>query len=356
MQKSKGKIITIVITAIVIVLVIVTLLGYFYVKNQLEAKNPDDQKKIIVEIPSGSNVTKISEILEKEKVITHAKIFSFYVKYKGNTKLKAGKYALSPSMSTEQIVNVLQKGKTFLTDKLTIPEGYSLDQIADRMVYFMPQLKKADILKEMDNQAFINEMIKKYPKLLTKEVLNDKIKHPLEGYLYPATYTFKEKKPKPSEMIETMIQTTAEKIVPYEAELKKQHKTIHQLLTMSSIIETEATKNADRKKIASVFYNRIAKKMPLQTDPTVLYALGKHKSRVVYKDLKIDSPYNTYTNKGLPPGPIANSSIASIEATLYPKKTDYLYFLANEKTGKVYFSKTLEEHNKLKEEHITKDH
>ncbi|EUJ51616.1 aminodeoxychorismate lyase [Listeria rocourtiae FSL F6-920] len=109
----------------------------------------------------------------------------------------------------------------------------------------------------------------------------------------------------------------------------------------------------DRSKISSVFYNRLKEGMPLQTDPTVLYALGKHKSRTMYEDLQVDSPYNTYKYKGLPPGPISNSGKTSMEATLNPEKTDYLYFLANTKTGQVYFSKTLEEHNRLKEEHIT---
>lgn len=110
----------------------------------------------------------------------------------------------------------------------------------------------------------------------------------------------------------------------------------------------------DRKKIASVFYNRIEQGMPLQTDPTVLYALGEHKDRVYYKDLEVDSPYNTYQNVGLPPGPIANAGTVSMEATLHPDNTDYLYFLAS-KDGKVYFSKSLNEHNELKAKYITEN-
>jgi UPF0755 protein len=121
---------------------------------------------------------------------------------------------------------------------------------------------------------------------------------------------------------------------------------------MASLIEEEATEKADRKTIASVFYNRIEKGMMLQTDPTVLYAHGKHKERVLYKDLEIDSPYNTYQNTGLPPGPIANAGKSSIEASLQPEKTDYYYFLATA-DGDVIFTKTLEEHNKEKAKHIT---
>jgi UPF0755 protein len=121
---------------------------------------------------------------------------------------------------------------------------------------------------------------------------------------------------------------------------------------MASLIEEEATKSVDRNKISSVFYNRIEKKMPLQTDPTVLYALGEHKDRVYYKDLEVKSPYNTYKVKGLPPGPIANPGDQSMKAALEPEKTDFLYFLATKK-GEVIFTKTLAEHNKAKAEHIS---
>ena len=121
---------------------------------------------------------------------------------------------------------------------------------------------------------------------------------------------------------------------------------------MASLVEEEATEKVDRAKIASVFYNRLDKGMPLQTDPTVLYAKGEHKDRVFYKDLEIDSPYNTYKVKGLPPGPIANAGEMSIKAVLEPEKTKYLYVLATPE-GEVLYSKTLDEHNVKKAEHIT---
>ena len=127
---------------------------------------------------------------------------------------------------------------------------------------------------------------------------------------------------------------------------------VHELLTMASLIEEEATQQVDRAKISSVFYNRIETGMPLQTDPTVLYAHGEHKDRVYYKDLEVESPYNTYLHKGLPPGPIANAGTTSLEAAVNPEETDLLYFLATPE-GQVLFSRTLEEHNKLKNEHIT---
>ncbi|EUJ32805.1 hypothetical protein MFLO_05889 [Listeria floridensis FSL S10-1187] len=353
MARSKGKTITIIIGVIVLLLVVATFSGYFYVKKQLEAKSPDSKQKIMVEIPAGSNVKSIGSILEDEKVINSATLFSYYVKYTNETNLKAGRYELSPSMDTDKIVKVLKEGKTVAPEKLVIPEGYSLDQIAERIVQYVPTLTKKSVLKAMDDADFVKKMIKKYPDTVTEAVLNKSIKHPLEGYLYPATYEFKESNPKIDSILEEMVRATQLNLVPYRDELKKQNKTVHEFLTMSSLIEKEATANVDRKTIASVFYNRLKENMRLQTDPTVLYALGKHKDRTLYKDLKVDSPYNTYRNNGLPPGPIANSGKTSLEAALYPETTDYLYFLANTKTGKVYFSKTLEEHNRLKAEHIT---
>ncbi|CAM4278250.1 endolytic transglycosylase MltG [Listeria ivanovii] len=354
-NNTKGKKITIIISIIIIILEIATFSGYYYVKSQLEPRDEANKENVIVEIPAGSSISDISTILENKKVINNASIFSFYVKYNNDANLKAGNYELSPSMNTDQIVKKMQDGKTVAPEKLIVPEGYTLDQIADRIVAYQPKLKKADVLETMDNPDFIATMMDKYPETVTSDVLNKDIKHPLEGYLYPATYTFKDTNATAETIIEEMVKATDLNIAKYRDELAKQKMSVHDFLTMSSIIEKEATENVDRKKIASVFYNRLAEDMRLQTDPTVLYALGKHKSKTTYADLEVDSPYNTYRNKGLPPGPISNSGESSMEAALYPEKTDYLYFLANTKTGEVYFSKTLEEHNKLKEEHITKN-
>jgi UPF0755 protein len=134
--------------------------------------------------------------------------------------------------------------------------------------------------------------------------------------------------------------------------MKQKQLTAHILLTMSSLIEEEASGKTDRNKISSVFYNRLQKGMPLQTDPTVLYAQGKHKERVLYSDLEVNSPYNTYQNKGLPPGPISNAGKVSIDAALNPAQTDYYYFLAAA-DGSIIFSKTLEEHNQEKAKYIS---
>lgn len=148
-----------------------------------------------------------------------------------------------------------------------------------------------------------------------------------------------------------MLDKTEEVIEEYTGPMMEMEYTPHKLLTMASLIEEEATEQVERDQIASVFYNRMDIGMPLQTDPTVLYAQGEHKEKVLKKDLEINDPYNTYKITGLTPGPIANAGISSIEATLHPAETDYLYFLATS-SGEVLFSKTLEEHNQKKAEHI----
>lgn len=148
-----------------------------------------------------------------------------------------------------------------------------------------------------------------------------------------------------------MIDGTKANVIPYLGTLEENKKSVHWLLTFASLLEREATAQADRQTIASVFYNRLKEGMPLQTDPTVLYSLGEHKDKVTLNDLEVKNAYNTYQNKGLPPGPIAAPGAASIEAVIDPSKTSYFYFLADG-TGKNHFAKTYDEHLKLKAQYI----
>ncbi len=177
------------------------------------------------------------------------------------------------------------------------------------------------------------------------------MRHDLEGYLFPATYAYYEEKPSLESIIDEMLKATSKAITPYSEVLADEEKSVHWLLTFASLLEEEATADTDRATIASVFNNRMKKDMPLQTDPTVLYALGEHKDRVLYDDLEIDHPYNTYKIQGLPPGPISNPGTVSIEAVLNASNTEYFYFLAD-KEQKNHFSKTYEEHLAKIEEYL----
>ncbi len=298
-------------------------------------------------------MTGISERLEASGVIKNARVFKYYVKFKNESGFMAGEYELSPSMKISEIVNRLKTGKVLqkAAFNLTIPEGKQLTEIVQIMAKAIEKPEE-EILNEINDKAFIQKMMGKYPNLLTTDILNPNIKYPLEGYLFPATYPFYKEKPTVEEMVEAMLNQTQKVLAVYEEASKAKGLTLHQLLTMSSLIEEEATLQADRKGISSVFYNRIEQGMPLQTDPTVLYALEKHKERVLYEDLEVKSPYNTYKHTGLTPGPIANAGKASIEAAIEPSDTNDLYFLATG-DGTVLFSKTLEEHNEKKAKYIT---
>ncbi len=325
---------------------------YYFVKSALQPVDKNDRTPIHVSIPIGSSLSVIADQLEKKGLVKNAEVFKYYVKYKEADAFQAGEYSFHRAMTIDEMMKILKTGKVITGEvQLVIPEGYQLSQIA-AMISKETGRSQTEVLKVMNDPAFIKQMIQKYPELLTKEILADKIKYPLEGYLYPATYHYGDKKKPVKEIVEDMIEKTDGVLVQYRTSMAAKKMSAHQLLTMSSLIEKEATEKADRRKISSVFYNRLAQNMPLQTDPTVLYALGKHKSRVYYKDLKVESPYNTYKVKGLTPGPISNSGVSSIEAALNPEQTDYLYFLASP-AGDVYYSKTLEEHNQLKEKYIT---
>lgn len=349
------------IRKIVLIISIVILLtvsgvvggGFFYIKSALKPVNPDSKQSIDITIPIGSSISTIGNILEEKGIIRNATVFRYYTKFKNETDFMAGDYQLSPSMTIQEIIDNLKTGKVMENAalKITIPEGKQLEQIAT-IISEKTDYSKAEIIKKFDDRNYLQILMKKYPDILTKDILQKEIKHPLEGYLFPATYSFHEKNPKIEEIIEAMLDKTSEILKHYQKDMKEQQFTTHKLLTMASLIEEEATQKTDREMIASVFYNRLEIGMPLQTDPTVLYALGKHKDRVVYKDLEVASPYNTYNHNGLPPGPIANAGEMSISAALHPAKTDYFYFLATP-SGKVIYTKTLEEHNEQKAKYIT---
>ncbi|MFF5396633.1 endolytic transglycosylase MltG [Peribacillus butanolivorans] len=347
------KIIMITIASLILLIGIVGLVGFLYINSAMKPVDPDDDTIKKVKIPIGSSVNGISTLLEEQGIIKDARVFKYYIKFRNESGFQAGEYKLSPSMPIQDIVTSIKTGKLMkeATMKITIPEGKQLIQIADIIAVKTDQDPK-EIFKKLNSEKFVNSMQERFPELLTSEIENKNVLYPLEGYLFPATYDFYEEKPSLEAIVIEMLKKTEETLQAYETQMDKKDYSVHQMLTFASLVEEEATAQVDRGKIASVFYNRIKKDMPLQTDPTVLYAKGSHKSKVLYKDLEVKSPYNTYKNKGLPPGPIANAGTTSIDAVLKPEKTDFLYFLATPE-GEVLYSKTLEEHNNKKAEHIT---
>lgn len=326
--------------------------GYFYIHTNLKPLDVNNTETKAIEIPIGSSSTTIGKVLEKEEIIRSGKIFRYYVKFKNETGFMAGTYELSPSMDLDEIVSILKTGKVTeeVVFKLIIPEGKQLEQIASIIAEKM-NWDVTEVMNELNSKEFIKKMQQAFPNLISDEIYDSKIKYPLEGYLFPATYSFYKEDPTLEEIVKVMINKTDEVIKEYNAEISNTDWTIHQVLTFASLVEEEATASVDRNMIASVFYNRMEVGMPLQTDPTILYALGQHQDVVLYKDLEVESPYNTYKYTGLTPGPIANAGKTSIEAVLFPAESDYYYFLATPK-GEVLYSKTLAEHNEKKAKYL----
>lgn len=343
------------ITAIILFVIIGVggLGGFLYVNSALKPVNPDNDKVKNVEIPIGSSVSGIGQVLEENGIIKDARVFKYYVKLKNESGFMAGTYELAPAMTLGQVISELKTGNVDqeVVFKVTLPEGKQLEQIA-AIIAEKADMDADEVFAELNDKAFVQKMQEKFPSVITDDVFAENIKYPLEGYLFPATYDYYKEDATIEEIITPMIKKTSEVLTQYTEAMEKKEMSVHELLTMASLIEEEATAQVDRDKIASVFYNRMDEDMPLQTDPTVLYAHGEHKERTLYKHLEIDDPYNTYKYNGLTPGPIANAGSTSIEAALNPEETDYLYFLATPE-GEVLFSKTLDEHNLKKNEHIT---
>ncbi|MEY8446044.1 endolytic transglycosylase MltG [Enterococcus ratti] len=354
-EKIVGKIILVIVLMLVIVGGILGFTVYRYVDSGLKPLDPTNSQLVQIEIPSGSSNKQIGEILEKDQVIKSGIVFNYYTKFKNLTGFQAGYYQMAPNMTLDEIGKQLQAGgtsepKKVADGKIVIPEGYDIDQIASRVAKVTGKEKQA-FLDLMKNKSFFKELQKKFPELLESASQAKNVKYPLEGYLFPATYDYY-KEMSLKDLVVQMVNKTNTVLQPYFSTIKQQHLTIQQVLTLASLVEKEGVKENDRKNIAQVFFNRIKANMPLQSDISVLYALGKHKENVSYQDTAVDSPYNLYTNTGYGPGPFDNPSEASIQAVLEPIKNDYYYFVADIKNGNVYFAKTYEEHLKLVDKYV----
>ncbi|CAM3113188.1 endolytic transglycosylase MltG [Filibacter tadaridae] len=355
-KKKEVKIVRKIVLIIALVMLLIGIgVGFFvykYITGALQPIDPESEKVIQVEIPIGSGLNLIAGKLEEKGIIKDARIFKYYAKFNNESQFQAGSYGLTKAMTPDELIESLKTGKVYRTPvfTMTIPEGLKIEQIAN-IVDKKTGIPAADFIAYVNDEATIDLLIGKYPQIFTEEIKAETIKHPLEGYLFPATYPFYEEKPTLGTVVDEMVKATASNVTPYLDYLQKEEKSVHWLLTFASLLEEEATAQSDRQSIASVFYNRMKKDMPLQTDPTVLYALGGHKEKTLLKDLEVEDPYNTYKNKGLPPGPIASAGASSIEAVIDPAKTDYLFFLADSK-GINHFATSYEVHLENKAKYI----
>ena len=363
-SKAKGCLLT-----FLVFLVLVAVGGYFgygYVQESLKPVDASSKDYVTVQIPEGSNVQEIGSTLEKSGLVKHGLIFSLYAKYKNYSDLKSGYYNLKKSMSTDELIQELQKGGTPepqepILASLTIPEGYTLEQIAQTVGQLQGEFKESltseAFLAKVQDETFISQLVAKYPNLLGSLPTKDSgVRYRLEGYLFPATYTIKNSTTVES-LIDEMVAAMDKALSPHYTTIKDKGLTVNELLSIASLVEKEGAKTEDRKTIAGVFYNRLNLGMPLQSNIAILYAEGKLGQKISLADdaaidTNIDSPYNVYTQLGLMPGPVDSPSLDAIEASVNQTKSDYLYFVANVEDGKVYFAATKEEHDQNVAEHI----
>ena len=314
----------------------ITLMGIYWVFSLFRPAN-GSAKQVEIVIPSGTNAAQIAVLLREKQIIRSPNAFRYYLHWWGEKKpLLAGEYKLAGNMELKQIVKILQSGPNDNRLKITIPEGFTLSQIATRLTE--AKIIEGDkFLQIATDRTAIANLKADFP--LPKKTL--------EGYIFPDTYLF-EPNTSPEKVVERMLSNfTVRFYRPYQQEIQASKHNLHALVTAASLIEREAKVGSDRARIAGVLENRLARKMLLQIDATVLYALKKHKSRVLYKDLLVNSPYNTYRYRGLPPAPIACPGIAALESALRPEKHNYFYYVARP-NGEHIFTRTPAEHEQAK--------
>lgn len=326
-----------IVLGIILIFILVTSL-----KIYKDFKFTNNTKEIVFQIESGLNLKEISKQLEDKEVIGSSQYFTLYTKFKGlENSLKAGKFKIPPKIDLATLLAKLQKPEYEYT-KITIPEGYTVYQIANKL----------DEENLVNKEKFLDILQNSLEKLPTKDNLDNTI-YTLEGYIFPDTYFipigFQEK-----EIINMTLNRFNQVFTDeYRKRAKEVGLSINEIITIASLIEKEAANDSERKTISGVIYNRLENNIPLQIDAAVIYGITKgesHIKRLFYKDLKFDSLYNTYKYKGLPPGPIASPGIASIQAALYPQDHDYFYYVFNGESH--VFSKTYNEHLNNKRKYI----
>jgi UPF0755 protein len=287
-----------------------------------------------VTIPPGSSFATAVDSLARANIVTWPRLFRFYASSKNRDReLKAGTYVFQRGQSWSQVLDALTRGKG-LVHTVTIPEGFALSSIAPLLARAL-SVSPESVMAAASDTALRHRLDVPTPTL--------------EGYLYPDTYTFADGT-SPEVAVRMMVSEFEKVWKPeWDARLQELAMSRNDIMTLASIIEKEARLAEERPVISAVYHNRLKRGMLLQADPTVQYSLGRHVDRVLYKDLEVDSRYNTYKHAGLPPGPIASPGKPSIEAALYPANVPYLYFVAHP-DGHHEFRKTFAEHNEARQQ------
>ena len=344
MIKRKPKPIFFIIV-VIIFLLILNVCIYIYLSSPIDSSNDNDIK---VTITSGTSTGGIGKILKEKGLIRSEMFFTIYARIKQKHSLKASTYDLRKDMGLAEIVEVLTGGNNYNENviNVTFKEGQRLTDYAE--VIANNTLNTYDeVINIIKDKTYLTELINKYW-FLTDDILNDDIYYSLEGYLFPDTYQFKDRSVSVKDIIEALLNQTDKKLSIYKNSITNY--SVHEYITMASIVELEGTNTKNRKMIVGVFNNRLNKKMNLGSDVTTYYALQyPMTSDLTTSQFATVNPYNTRaSNMGgkLPIGPICNPGISAISASINPTDNNYLYFVAD-KNKKIYYSSTLAEHEAM---------
>jgi len=355
-KTKKNKLSRLIKNAVLCLVLVAFLFSLFYLKGINSSDKKGTEQSFVIE--NGQSVDVIATNLKDSNLIRSKFVFKLYVKLSDSqSSFQAGSYQLNPTMNIKEVVYEMTQ-KVFLKpeEKLTFIEGWNLTD-------YTKLIKEHSLTNATDFSKLVGEPMVDYQTIGANSYpydysgdysfLKDKPKYyGLEGYLFPDTYRF-------------FTDATADKIVrkmldnfdskltdKMRADIIAQDKTIYEIITMASIIEKEVQSQGDMKIVSGIFWNRMKNGQALESCATLAYILGVDKAQYSYEDTRIDSPYNTYINRGLPPGPIANPGLKAIEAAIYPEDTNYNYFLTDPSTGDTIFSSTYQEHLNNKNKYI----
>lgn len=344
-RKLKKKFKIILVLVAILLIGIATLLGtYCYFKSPVS----NDKKEVSIVIENGSTISDIATLLKKEGLIKNENFFKLYVKLKKVSNVYAAKYYFSPSMNLDEIINTLNEGGYNENEiSITFKEGINMRGIA-KLIKENTSNSEDDVYKKLKDEKYLNSIIEKYW-FLTDDIKNSKIYYSLEGYLFPDTYRFNSKDVTVEEIFNKMLDQMEKELNKYKKQIENSKYSVHELITLASITQSEGYNEDDFKNIASVFYNRLKTGMALGSCITSYYGVKKDMTdELLQKDIDASNPYNTRGNNpvSFPVGPISMPGAKALDATLDPIETSY-YFFVSDKNNKLYFTKTLNEHERM---------
>lgn len=340
--------------AIVIVVLIAVILitgGSFVYLTGLGPVDRNNEETISVLIPEGSGGSYIVEILDEHGLVKNKTMAKIHVRIGGYDSLQANTYMFSPSMSLTEMFKAINTGDFEYLSKetMTVREGLTIPQTAEEISSQL-SFSKEEIMDKWSDKDYLRQIIDEYW-FISDDILNEDIKYPLEGYLYPETYFITEENPTIESVTKLMLDMMDTKLSEKKAELGESEYSIHQVLTLASIVEKESSNVVSAMpEVAGVFINRLNKGMSLGSDVTVNYIFEKDGVELTMSQLDSDSKYNTRKFAGFPPGPICTVNLTAIDSVLNYQQTDNMFFYATPE-GEIIFSETVEEHNKAVDEH-----